>query len=114
MSYYWFKRRELFKKVKDRYHISGGNEKVAEYYIANKDVLEVKIIQKLVRKRKKSKKKTQPEQVQKRERKNKSNNFLTNKILIFLYSVKMSKKTLKCDNIKIDKKKFVSLNNQLI
>ena len=58
MSYYWFKRQELFKKVKDRYHISGSNEKVAEYYIANKDVLEVKIIQKLVRKRKKSKKKT--------------------------------------------------------
>ena len=58
MSYYWFKRQELFRKVKDRYHISSGNEKVAEYYIANKDVLEVKIIQKLVRKRKKSKKKT--------------------------------------------------------
>ena len=58
MSHYWFKRQELFKKVKDRYHISSSNEKVAEYYITSKDVLEVKIIQKLVRKRKRNKKKT--------------------------------------------------------
>ena len=39
MSYYQFNRQELLQKAKVRYHIYGGKEKTAEYYIANKEVL---------------------------------------------------------------------------
>ena len=39
MSYYWFNRKELLEKAKDRYHNGGGKTEAAEYYIANKDVL---------------------------------------------------------------------------
>ena len=41
-SYYWFNRQELLKKAKCKYHNGGGKEEAAEYYIANKDVLEEK------------------------------------------------------------------------
>ena len=37
--YYWFNRRELLQKAKDKYHNCGGKEKAAEYYTANKDVI---------------------------------------------------------------------------
>ena len=39
MSYYWFNRKELLKKTKDKYHNWGGKEKAAEYYITSKGVL---------------------------------------------------------------------------
>ena len=39
MSYYWFNRKELLQKAKDRYHICGGKERAAKLYIANKKVL---------------------------------------------------------------------------
>ena len=44
MSYYWFNRKELLQKAKDKYHDCGGEEKVAEYYIANKYVIKKQII----------------------------------------------------------------------
>ena len=40
ISYYFFNRQFLiFQKAKDRHHNCGSNEKAAEYYIANKEVL---------------------------------------------------------------------------
>ena len=39
MSYYWFNRKELLKKAKEKYHNYVGKEGAAEYYIANKEVL---------------------------------------------------------------------------
>ena len=42
MSYYWFNRKELLKKVKDKYHNCGGKEKAAKYYGKNKDVIKEK------------------------------------------------------------------------
>ena len=39
MSYYWFNRKELLQKAKDRYH-NGGGKKAAEYYLKNRGVLE--------------------------------------------------------------------------
>ena len=39
MSYYWFNKKELLQKVKDKYHNKVGTEKVVKYYAANKDVL---------------------------------------------------------------------------
>ena len=41
MSYYWFNRQELLQKAKQTYD-NGGKKKAAEYYQANKDVIEKK------------------------------------------------------------------------
>ena len=30
MSYYWFNRKELLQKLKDRYHNGGGKEEAAQ------------------------------------------------------------------------------------
>ena len=43
MSYYWFNRQELLQKAKGKYHICGGKEKVAKYYLKNSGVLKGKI-----------------------------------------------------------------------
>ena len=39
MSYYYFNRKNLLQKAKDKYHNFGGKEKAAKYYIQNKEVL---------------------------------------------------------------------------
>ena len=39
MSYYWFNRQELLQKA---YHNGKWKEKVAEYYLANKEVIKEK------------------------------------------------------------------------
>ena len=36
MSYCWFNRQKLLKKVKDRYHNCGGKGKTTEYYLNKK------------------------------------------------------------------------------
>ena len=38
MSYYWFNRKELLQKAKDRYHNGDGKEKTAEYYLKNREI----------------------------------------------------------------------------
>ena len=42
MSYYWFKRKELLKKAKEKYDNKGGKEKAAEYYQKNKVAIKEK------------------------------------------------------------------------
>ena len=42
ISYYWFKRRELSQKAKEKYYHCGCKEKAAEYYIKNKDAINEK------------------------------------------------------------------------
>ena len=42
MSYYWFNRQEFLKKAKEKYDNKGGQEKAAEYYENNKDLLKEK------------------------------------------------------------------------
>ena len=32
MSYYWFNRKELLKKAREKYHKEGGKEIAAAYY----------------------------------------------------------------------------------
>ena len=32
MSYYWFNKDDLLKKVNTKYHKDGGKEKASEYY----------------------------------------------------------------------------------
>ena len=39
MSYYWFNREELLKKVKKKYHENGSKEKDAKYYKDNKEAI---------------------------------------------------------------------------
>ena len=41
MSYYWFNKRELLQKSKEKYD-NGGKEKAAKYYQANLDALKEK------------------------------------------------------------------------
>ena len=49
MSYYWFNRKKILEKAKERY----SKEKAAEYYFQNKEAIKVKeSIQKLVKIRK--------------------------------------------------------------
>ena len=36
--YYWFNRKELFKKNHDKYHNKNGKEKAAKYYRENKEM----------------------------------------------------------------------------
>ena len=50
MSYYWFNRKEIFQKVKERY----SKEKAAEYYLQNKEAIKKirELIQTLVKRRK--------------------------------------------------------------
>ena len=42
MSYYWFNRKKLLQKAKDKYYNCGGKEKAAEYYLKNKYVIKEK------------------------------------------------------------------------
>ena len=36
-NYYWFNRKDLFKKVHHKYHNKGGKEKATLYYQKNKE-----------------------------------------------------------------------------
>ena len=70
MSYYWFNRKEILQKSKERY----SKEKAAEYYLKHKESQE--------------------------------NVININKICFFLSIKRMSEKTLKFDNIRVNKKEF--------
>ena len=50
MSYYWFNRKEIFQKAKERY----SKEKAANYYLENKEAIKKvkELIQKLVKRKK--------------------------------------------------------------
>ena len=50
MSYYWFNRKEILQKAKERY----SKEKAAEYYLQNKEAIKKvrELIQTLVKRRK--------------------------------------------------------------
>ena len=48
MSYYWFNRKEILQKAKERF-----SKECAKYYLQNKEAINVKkLIQKLVKRRK--------------------------------------------------------------
>ena len=42
MSYYWFNKKQILQKTKEKDGNCGGKEKAAEYYKTNKDVLKEK------------------------------------------------------------------------
>ena len=42
MIYYWFNRKELLKKAKEKYHNKRGKGKAAKYYKDNKEAIKKK------------------------------------------------------------------------
>ena len=42
MSYYWFNRKDLLKKAREKYHKEGGKERASEYYQRNKEAIKKK------------------------------------------------------------------------
>ena len=92
MSYYWFNRKEILQKAKERY----SKEKAAEYYLENKEAI-------------KEKSKNQYKNLSKEE-KDKIKEYQRERYLQSI--IKMREKTLKFDNIKIDKKELINLNSQ--
>ena len=49
MNYYWFNRKELLQKAKDKYDSYCGKQKASEYYEANKDVIKEKAKKKQIK-----------------------------------------------------------------
>ena len=94
MSYYWFNRKEILQKTKERY----SKEKATEYYSKNKEATKknLKVWYKYLSKEEKDKIKL----IQYKKE------TLQNKWVLFLLSIRMSEKTLKCDNIRVNKKEF--------
>ena len=107
MSYYWFNRKEILQKVKERY----SKEKAAEYYLQNKEAIKEKSknwYKNLSKEEKDKTKEYQRKRYQqliqyKREA-------LRNKRVLFLLSMTMSEKTLTLDNIRVNKKEFHKSN----
>ena len=104
MSYYWFNRQEILQKAKERY----SKEKAAEYYKQNKEVINEKsrnryknLSEEEKNKIKEYQKKRYQELIQykKEALKNRSINLSVGNII-------MGKKTLKFNNIKVNKKEF--------
>ena len=103
MSYYWFNRKEILQKTKERY----SKEKVTEYYSKNKEATKknLKDWYKYLSKEEKDKiKEYQRKRYQQLIQYKKE--ALQNKWVLFLLSIRMSEKTLKCDNIRVNKKEF--------
>ena len=116
MSYYWFNRKEILQKAKERY----SKEKAAECYLENKEAIKEKS---------KNRYKKLPEEEKdkikayKRKRYQKLIQYkkeaLQNKWVLFLLSIRMSETTLKFENIRVTileliKTNSLNLNNQSI
>ena len=103
MSYYWFNRQEILQKAKEKY----SKEKAAEYYLQNKEAIKEKS-----RERYKNLSKEEKDKIKEYQRKRcqqliqYKKEALQNKWVLFLLNIKMSKKTLKFDNIRVNKKEF--------
>ena len=111
MSYYWFNRQEILQKTKERY----SKEKVAECYKLDKEVIKEKsrnryknFSEEEKNKFKEYQKKWCQELIQykKEALKNRSINLSVGNII-------MGEKTLKFNNIKVNKKSFINLNKRL-
>ena len=101
MSYYWFNRKEVLQKAKERY----SKEKAAEYYLQNKEAIKEKSKnwyknlskddKDKIKEYKKKKKNQQLIQYKKEA--------LQNKWILFLLKIRMSEKTLKFDIVRVKK-----------
>ena len=110
MNYYWLNREEIFQKPKERY----SKEKAAEYYLQNKETIKEKSKNwsKILSKEEKDRiKEYQRKRYQQLIQYKKE--ALQNKWVLFLLSIRMSEKTLKFDNVRVNKKNPINLSNQL-
>ena len=104
MSYYWCNRQEILQKAKERY----SKEKAAEYYLQNKEVIKEKsrnryknLSEEEKNKIKEYQKKTYQELIQYKKE------GLQNKLInLSVGNIKMGEKTLKFNNIKVNKQEF--------
>ena len=101
MSHYWFNRKEILQLAKERY----SKEKVAEYYLQNKEAIKEKSknwYKNLSKEEKDKIKEYQRKRYQQLIQYKKE--ALQNKWALFSLSIRMSEKTLKFDNIRVNKK----------
>ena len=109
MSYFWFNRKEILQKAKERY----SKEKAAEYYSENKDA-----IKEISRDWYKNLSKEEKDKIKEYQRKRHQQliqykkEALQNKLVLFLLSMRMGEKTLKFGNIRVNKKNSINLSNQ--
>ena len=102
MSYYWFNKKEILQKSKERY----SKIKASDYW-QNKEAIKEKS-----KNRYKNLSKEEKDKIKKYQRKRYQQliqykkEALQNKWVLFLLSIRMSEKTLKFDNIRVNKKKF--------
>ena len=111
MNYYHFNKKKVLQKAKERY----SREKAADYYSKNKEAIKEKSknwYKNLSEKEKDKIKEYQRKRYQQLIQYKKE--ALQNEWVLFLLSIRMSKKTLKFDSIRVNKKNFINLNNQLI
>ena len=104
MSYYWFNKKEILQNTKKRY----SKEKAAEYYLKNKEAKKEKWKNqyKILSKEEKYKiKEYQRKRYQQLIQYKKE--ALQNKWTLLLLSTRKSEKTLKFENIKVNKKRIL-------
>ena len=103
MSYYWFKTQDILQKAEERY----SKEKAAEYYLQNKEAIKEKSqnrCENLSQEEKDQIKEYQRKKYQELIQYKKEG--LQNNFCFFLSKIRMSEKTLKFDNIRVNKKEF--------
>ena len=98
----------MIQKAKERY----SKEKAAEYYLQNKEAIKEKS-----REHYKNLSQEEKDKIKEYQRKRYQQliqykkEALQNKLVLFLLCIRMSKKTLKFDNIRVNKKNFINLSN---
>ena len=103
MSYYWFNRKEILQKAKERY----SKEKAAEYYLQNKEAIKEKSKNRYKNLSKEGKDKIK---VYQRKRYQQLINYkkeaLQKQMSFVLFSIRTSEKTLKFGSVRVNKKEF--------
>ena len=101
MSYYWFNRKEILQKAKERY----SKGKTPEYYLQNKEAIKEKSRDQYKNFSEEEKNKIKGYQRKRYQQLIQyKKETLQNKRVLFLLSIRMSEKTLKFDNVRANKK----------
>ena len=103
MNYHHFNRKEMLQKATERY----SNEKAAEYYSQNKEAIKEKSKNWYRNLSEEEKDKIKGyERMRYQQVIQKQKEALQNKWVLFFLVIRMSEKTLKFDNVRLDKKEF--------
>ena len=112
MNYYWFNRQEIFQKPKENY----SQKKAVDYYKQNKEAIKEK-----AKEHQKNLSQEEKDKIKEYQKKKKNQELVQykkqalkiNKVFYFFLNIKMTEKTLQFNNIRLNKKHFVSFKNQL-